>query len=252
MESVNPLLEPYGAQVEALVAAYDAGDTAAFNGALDQLLKARSPELLKAASPELLGGLRELTCNLQFAFERFRVDARLVDLAAKDIPDAKQRLAYVLKLTEDAAHRTLECVEQSGPPAERVARAAAALEAPWRKFRARRIDPREFHEMTKSMDQFLPSARGDSELIRRNLSEVLLAQGYQDLTGQIIRGVMQLVGELELSLAELKRISGIEPDAAREEASPSEAHGPAVPGVTGGDVASGQQDVDALLSGLGM
>ena len=36
--------------------------------------------------------------------------------------------------------------------------------------------------------------------VRENLSEVLLAQGYQDLTGQIIRGVMKLVGELEIVL----------------------------------------------------
>ena len=79
MEPVNPLLEPYGARVEALVAAYDAADTAAFTRVLDQLLESRRPELL--------GDLREVTCNLQVAFERFRVDARLVDLAQKEIPD---------------------------------------------------------------------------------------------------------------------------------------------------------------------
>ncbi len=244
MEPVNPLLEPYGARVEALVAAYDAGDTAAFTAVLDQLVAPRRPELL--------GDLRELTCNLQVAFERFRVDARLVDLAEKEIPDARQRLEHVLKITEQAAHRTLECVEHSGPPAEHISRGAGQLLEPWAAFRARRIALRDFHDMTKRMDAFLPAARESAEAIRRNLSEVLLAQGYQDLSGQIIRGVMQLVGELETTLAELKRLSGIEPDPTRAAPPAGAAQGPAVPGVDQGNVASGQQDVDALLSGLGM
>jgi chemotaxis protein CheZ len=89
--------------------------------------------------------------------------------------------------------------------------------------------------------------------VRGNLSEVLLAQGYQDLSGQIIRGVMKLVSELEVALADLIRLSksGMEvSNAAKEE--PARGFGPAVPGIDNGPAVSGQQDVDALLSGLGM
>jgi len=100
------------------------------------------------------------------------------------------------------------------------------------------------------VDKFLPSARADAELLRRNLADVLLAQGYQDLTGQIIRSVMKLVEELEAALTDLSRISG---DVGEHVSmGESHGHGPAVPGVTKGEVASGQTDVDALLSGLGM
>ena len=81
---------------------------------------------------------------------------------------------------------------------------------------------------------------------------VLLAQGYQDLTGQIIRGVMKLVAELETALANLARLSGDVVEHATLGESPTAGVGPDVPGVTKGDVASGQTDVDALLSGLGM
>jgi len=81
---------------------------------------------------------------------------------------------------------------------------------------------------------------------------VLLAQGYQDLTGQIIRSVMKLVGELELALANLARLSGDVVEHATMGDNPSAGQGPAVPGVSKGDHASGQTDVDALLSGLGM
>ncbi len=242
--SSNSVKSLYGARVATLVAAFERGDDASFLAVLDDLLRTRRPDLFN--------DLRDLTANLHVALDRFRLDARLADFAEKEIPDARERLAHVVKLTGDAAHRTLDLVEQSGPPAERTAKAAESLAGSWTKFRAREIEPSRFHEMLKQMDAFLPAARADSELIRRNLSEVLLTQGYQDLTGQIIRGVIELVRELETALVELARLSGAEPEPADERARSNRGHGPAVPGVTRGAVASGQQDVDALLSGLGM
>ena len=89
--------------------------------------------------------------------------------------------------------------------------------------------------------------------VRENLSEVLLAQGYQDLSGQIIRGVMKLVTELEIALADLVRLSQT---GTRHAATPSDetrrGFGPPIPGIDNGPSVSGQQDVDALLSGLGV
>jgi chemotaxis protein CheZ len=244
----------YGARIDTLAAALARDDEASFLAALDELLHARRPELLS--------GLRDLTQTLQFALERFQLDARLADFAEKDIPDARQRLAHVLQMTNEATHRTLDLVEQSGPLAERTARAAAALTPVWQRFRDRKIELREFHELLKRMDGFLPAVRADAESVRRNLGEMLLAQGYQDLTGQIIRGVMQLVQELESALTALSRLSsgGVPPgaDSAQPPVEPaasaraSHGQGPVIPGVTEGEVASGQQDVDALLSGLGI
>jgi len=242
--SESQLKAQYGARVTTLLAAYDRGDEVAFLAVLDDMLHTRRPALF--------GELRELTCNLQVALDRFRVDSRLADLAEKDIPDARLRLAHVLKMTDEAAHRTLDLVEQSGPPAERTVKSAEKLLQSWQQFRARQIELRAFHEMLKGMDAFLPAAQADCELVRRNLAEVLLTQGYQDLTGQIIRGVMQLVEELEITLSGLTRLSGADASLAQQAERQTSGHGPAVPGVTQGAVASGQQDVDALLSGLGM
>jgi chemotaxis protein CheZ len=239
----------YGARLEALTTAFARDDEAAFLAALDEVLRTRRPELFDE--------LRDVTVNLKVALDRFRLDARLTDFAEREMPDARQRLAYVIKMTDEAAHRTLDLVEQSGPPAERTAKAAETLMASWTKFRSREIETRAFHELLKRMDAFLPAARADSELIRRNLGEVLLTQSFQDLAGQILRGVIALVSELESSLAELVRLSGTEPATASRadppgaENPPSRGHGPAVPGVTQGELAA-QQDVDALLSGLGI
>jgi chemotaxis protein CheZ len=243
MSQSRLLLEAqYGSRLQALSAAMERGDEVAFYSVLDDMLHSRKPTLF--------GELRELTCNLQVALDRFRVDSRLADIAEKDMPDARQRLAHVLKMTDEAAHRTMDLVDQSGPPAARTSKAAEALSQQWNSFRARRITTKDFRELLEKMDAFLPAVQADADLVRRNLSEVLLTQGYQDLTGQIIRGVMQLVQELETALVDLTRLSNAEPDA--RETKSSQGFGPVVPGVTKGEVASGQQDVDALLSGLGV
>lgn len=233
----------YGSRLQALGAAMDRGDEVAFYAMLDDMMHSRKPALF--------GELRELTSNLQKSLDRFRVDSRLADIAEKDMPDARQRLQHVLKMTDEAAHRTMDLVDQSTQPAARVGQAAAQLARLWTSFRARKISTSDFRTMLEKMDGFLPEAHQDADTIRRNLSEVLLTQGYQDLTGQIIRGVMQLVQELETALVDLTRLSA-ESDAEPRAAAASRGFGPVVPGVTQGVVAAGQDDVDALLSGLGM
>jgi chemotaxis protein CheZ len=238
----------FGTRMQALGAAMERGDEAAFHSMLDDMLHSRKPALF--------GELRELTNNLQKSLDRFRVDSRLADIAEKDMPDARARLQHVLKMTDEAAHKTMDLVERSGPPAERTSKAAATLAGMWANFRARKITTQDFRALLEQMDAFLPAVQTDAEIVRRNLSEVLMAQGYQDLTGQIIRGVMQLVQELETALVDLTRLSAQAANgsviASAEPKNASQGFGPVVPGVTKGVVASGQDDVDSLLAGLGM
>lgn len=186
--------------------------------------------------------LRRLTADLQAALDDFRRDSRLVQMAEQDVPDAQHRLAHVLRLTDDAAHRTLDLVEQSVPLAERTAQTARLLQA---------AGPSE--RQGADVEDFLAGSAQDMERLRTNLTEMLLAQGYQDLSGQILRSVMKLVQELELTLARLLRISGEgkHSTAARktDALAPS---GPAVPGLAAGSAVGAQTDVDDLLTGLGL
>jgi chemotaxis protein CheZ len=240
----NPLQQEYGPVIAALADALAAGDEALFHAELDALVQRREVELF--------GELRKLTTDLQGALERFRVDSRLVDLAEKEVPNAKHRLDHVLKLTDEAAHRTMDLVEQSGPLAERTAKQAESIVESWRRFRRREIQVDEFQKLVVQMDSFLDAARSDMETVRGNLAEVVLAQGYQDLSGQIIRGVMKLVSELEVALVDLVRLSKSGAAPARAEESVRTGFGPAIPGINNGPAVSGQQDVDSLLAGLGM
>jgi chemotaxis protein CheZ len=239
------LQEEYGASIAALSDALASGDEAMFHAQLDTLVQRREVELF--------GELRKLTTDLQSALERFRIDSRLVDLAEKEVPNAKHRLDHVLKLTDEAAHKTMDLVEQSGPLAERTAKQAASIFTAWQRFRKREIQVDEFQKLVLQMDVFLEAASNDMDKVRANLAEVVLAQGYQDLSGQIIRGVMKLVGELEVALVELVRLSkagGTTTKRLTDET--RRGFGPTIPGINNGPAVSGQQDVDSLLAGLGM
>jgi chemotaxis protein CheZ len=246
MSSFQILKLEYSACVEALTEALRQEDETAFFAAVDHIVHMREPGMFKE--------LRQLTGDLQGALERFSVESRLQDIAANEIPDARARLTHVINMTDEAAHRTLDLVEQSGPLAEKTAQEASALMESLERQRGL-SGPNaavKLADLLKSVEKFLPSARSNSELIRRNLADVLLAQGYQDLTGQIIRSVMKLVEELEAALANLARLSGDVVEHATLGESEGAGQGPVVPGVSKGEIASGQTDVDALLSGLGM
>ncbi|HHO69526.1 MAG TPA: protein phosphatase CheZ, partial [Gammaproteobacteria bacterium] len=126
----------------------------------------------------------------------------------------------------------------------------------WRRFRNKDMTLEEFRAMSQEIEDFLALALEHADRIHGNLSEVMLAQDFQDLTGQIIRRVIALVQEVEERLVELVRLSGgVEPDSdsgRRGDASLARGQGPAVPGVSeAGGTVSGQDEVDDLLSSLG-
>ena len=254
MSNFSLMQREYGACLESMTEAFQRGDEAVFFTAVDHIVHMREPKML--------GEIRKLTGDLQKALERFSIESRLADIAEREIPNARARLTHVINMTDEAAHRTLDLVERSGPLAERTAREANVLLVALEAFRARPAPPTGFEgvarsveaflPVVRSLEAFLPSARSDCEQIRRNLADVLLAQGYQDLTGQIIRSVIKLVEELERTLSDLTALSGGTVEHTTLGESHSSGFGPVVPGVTQGEVASAQTDVDALLSGLGM
>jgi chemotaxis protein CheZ len=199
-----------------------------------------------AQESTVMTSVRKVASDLQAALEQFRTDSRLVDLAERQVPDARARLLHVLKLTDDAAHHTMDLVDQSCPLVDQVADAAARLLAPQARPANRSKPP------WSEVEAFLGATVGHMKSLRSRLAEVLLAQGYQDLSGQILRSVMTLVDELEVALGDLVRIGNLQGSgAARPDSGAGHGYGPVVPGVAHGSTVNGQQDVDAMLSGLG-
>ena len=220
-----------------------------------------------AAAIATLAGFRDsqlflevgrLARELHESIKEFMLDERLVDLAKNEMPDAAERLRYVITMTEQAANTTLSAVEQNLPLADQLRANANELAGKWQKFNAREMTVADFRLLSDDLQRFLEVSQEQAGNLHDGLSEVLMAQGFQDLTGQIIRKVIELVGDVEGKLVELVRLAGqgkpdqAEPvgDAAASERDVNVA-GPVVPGVDKGDVVTGQDDVDDLLSSLG-
>lgn len=200
--------------------------------------------------------LGALTRALHEALKSFKVDTRLSDIAANDIPDARERLNHVIAMTEQSAHRTLTAIETSLPLIDEIGDQARYLNGQWQRFRNRELSADEFRRLSQEVNVFLQLSHSHGSILQRSLSEALLAQDYQDLTGQIIRHVIKLVQEVENGLVALVRIPGAymseAPPAAivRSEKDVRRGQGPALPG-RDEDVVCGQDEVDDLLSSLG-
>src|SRR5882672_1779480 len=245
MSGADSLSTRFRPLVLQLQAALDANDDAAFRDAFDRLRGDMSADLM----PEL----KRITVSAQCALARFRDRVRLDALAGQEVPDARKRLAHVVKLTDEAAHRTLDLVEQSGPLIDQTAREAAQLIEAWSAY-----GPRELALASLWPDRtlaFLERTLADADRVRDHLSQMLLAQGYQDITGQIIRGVISLVGELEDALGQLVALANGDDTrrmpALKEPAAAPDWRagvGPQIPGLAAADAVSAQDDIDALLN----
>ena len=194
-----------------------------------------------------------LTRELHDSINGFMMDARLADIAQTEMPDAAERLRYVISATEQAANTTLGAVEDSLPLADSLRSDARHLAAQWERFNSRKLSVDDFRELSAELSAFLSATQTNSEALHDKLSEVLLAQGYQDITGQIIRKVISLVDDVEGKLVELVRLSGNRPKTRSTAVDGRDiaAQGPAVPGVDRAEMVNGQDDVDDLLSSLG-
>ena len=205
-----------------------------------------------ARESALFNEVGKMTRQIHDALESFRQDSRLDSLAEQEIPDARERLSYVIEMTQKSADRTLNAVEETMPLAEQICQRAGELGTTWKRFRRRELSVDEFRVLSASIEEFLGDIEHDSTVVKNNLNDVLMAQDFQDLTGQIITRVITLVEEIEGNLVDLMRITGgklVKPK--DEKQSNIKAEGPQIPGVGSADVVSGQDDVDDLLSSLG-
>lgn len=218
-------------------------DGGAARGTLDELTALREGELYQQVG--------KLTRQLHEALNNFQVDDRMSDIAQQEIPDARERLNYVIDMTQQSANRTLAAVEESGPLCDELEQNAGALAAAWGRFTERQMNSDEFRDMSRDLARFLDSAPQHVNTIRGHLTEVLMAQGFQDLTGQIIKRVITLVEEVEMNLVNLVSLTGQKVGEAAQPEDPTRAEGPPVPGVSKGDLVASQDEVDDLLSSLG-
>ena len=220
-----------------LLAAIERGDAAAEAQALEALYGLHESALYSDLN-RIAGELRKVLTSVPFTGELSRY-------AQSELPDAQQRLKQVLELTEAAAHASLTAVEKALPIVKSVTAAVGQFGESWRDAG---LPP----QCESGLRNLLSTIVTETEIVEKCLSDVLIAQGFQDLTGQIIRRVAELVAELERLLSRFSvgdvAAPKTEPDGDRLR----RGTGPALPGRDDGSTVRGQQDVDDLLGQLGL
>ena len=185
----------------------------------------------------------------------FQLDSRLNDLATADIPDAKERLNYVISRTEDAANKTMDAVESIFPVVDSIQQQIKAVNPRWDKLRNNELSVDECKSLCHDIDGLLKTTDIETTRMHALMTDVLMAQDFQDLTGQVIRKVIDLVREVEDSLINMLTAFGITSGGGQEKAKPKVGEnlveGPIVNTADRDDVVADQDDVDDLLSSLG-
>jgi chemotaxis protein CheZ len=227
-------------------------------------------QLVQVRDENIFNTVGKLTRGLHDAIVNFNVDGDLnavpPDIQGSEIQDASDRLNYVIEMTQNAAEKTMDQVEASAPIALSLGEEASILRKEWARLRAREMTGDEFRDIYVRIDAFFEQTVTGSKTLNKNLQDIILEQGFQDLTGQVLKKVIGLVRNVEESLVNLVRIAGqveeitglVEPaDTEKEAVSDSvvsesvAAEGPQIHAESRDDCVSGQDDVDDLLSSLG-
>ena len=223
--------------------------------------------LVEARDKHIFQSVGKLTRGLHSAIVNFNVDGDKcpIDQAMEnecELNDASSRLEYVINLTQNAADKTMDMVEACAPISTQLGEQAVSLKKEWAKLKSREMTPDEFRALYERVDTFFEQLDTGTNKLDENLQNIILEQGFQDLTGQVLKKVIGLITEVESSLVSLVRIAGqvedvvgIETD---KDAIQAASNGPDIVGEgpqhkadQRDDVVSGQDDVDDLLSSLG-
>ena len=189
-------------------------------------------EAVRVGAPQLYSQLGHITRQLHDALVQLGVMPALKS-AALDLPDARSRLDYIATKTGQAADKVLNLVDEA--KAERQALGACV---------------QGLLDMTPGPDAVALGAQIEGQLQRidARLSDIMLAQDFHDLTGQVMRRVAQLASEMEASLVTLLLQAAPGDDALDQREA---LQGPVVAREARNDVAASQTEVDELLASLG-
>lgn len=244
-------------RARSLVERLEEGDFTGASAAIAALNESRDQSFYREVG-KLTRGLHDAMVN--FDIETPHAGA---DESESKMANAQDRLDYVIKLTQSSADRTMDMVEEGIPLAAEIGERAAALQSDWHKLAKRELGPEQFRDLYRQIDQYLTLTCDTSGQLSEKLNTILMAQDFQDLTGQVIKKVITLVQDVEVRLVELMRVAGQVEEltgiirsaeirkTAGEPGLDSAAEGPQINAEKRDDVVSGQDDVDDLLSSLG-
>jgi chemotaxis protein CheZ len=201
------------------------------------------------SNDEVLSRIGHMTRALHDSLRGLGLD-KLIEKAASDIPDARNRLDYVARLSEQAAQKVLNATDEAMPLQDTVDQTAAGLalswqalldsdtngDAPWRALALRTVDE-------------LNASRAAASGTKSHLMDIMMAQDFQDLTGQVISKVAVITQTLEQQLVQM--LVDFAPDEVRRELDNGLLNGPQINPEGKTDIVADQGQVDDLLDSLG-
>lgn len=209
----------------------------------------------KDSTDEMVHRIGHLTRLLRDSMKELGLDQQ-ISQAAQAIPDANDRLNYVASMTEQAAERALNAVERAQPVQDSLEEEGAVLNKRWQavaaKLAAVEGDPKLVEDTQSFLSEKLPTATGATQ---KELLEIMMAQDFQDLTGQVIKKMIEVIKLIEEQLVQVlvdnvpNVTDGVQLEDGRDEHAKLR-NGPQV-GQDKTDVATGQDQVDDLLDELG-
>ncbi|RJS95181.1 protein phosphatase CheZ [Salinisphaera sp. Q1T1-3] len=206
---------------------------------------------------ELIDRIGQLTRALRDSMCELGLDKE-VEQAARAIPDARDRLAYIAETTEAAAERALAAIEVAKPVQASLSEDAQALSARWDRWFEAPEDLSDARELVADTRSYLQQLPAQTREINAQLHEIMMAQDFQDLTGQVVGKLVGVIRRIESQLVEV--LIEHMPEAAeyrdRRDADQADdesglLNGPQINVTEKTDVVTNQAQVDDLLDELG-
>lgn len=185
-----------------------------------------------------LGGIVRL---MHDSLRELGYDRALSD-AATQITDAQDRLEYIASLTEQAANKVLNTIDEGMPAQDTLAKNAKDMDSRWTQLFEGDMSLEDFKKLAIDSKQFSNTVLENTETEKARLLAIMMAQDFQDITGQLIKKIVAITQKVESELAQILR-DNAPPELIKEK--PNELmQGPTAAGLQ-------QDDVDSLLEGLG-
>ncbi|GAA4034723.1 protein phosphatase CheZ [Actimicrobium antarcticum] len=197
---------------------------------------------------EVLVRVGQMTRSLHDSLRGLGFD-KLMERATHDIPDARDRLDYVARMTEQAAQKVLNATEAANPLQDQIDGGAKALSAQWQAALDGPFSEQQFRDQAVNTMAYLAATRLATAATHAHLLDIMMAQDFQDLTGQVIKKVTELAHGLEQQLVQL--LVDYSPADVKREVDNSLLNGPQIHPTGNSDIVADQSQVDDLLDSLG-
>jgi chemotaxis protein CheZ len=199
---------------------------------------------------EVLNRVGIMTRSLHDSLRGLGLDKLLINVA-EDIPNARDRLDYVAKKSEEAAQRVLNATDAAIPLQEKIDAEAKALKLEWDVLMQSPFSEQQSRLLGQQTLLFLTNTKAYTGATKIHLMDIMMAQDFQDLTGQVIKKITELAQNIEQQLVQLLVDYSSPEQLKRVTVEDGLLNGPQINPQGKTDIVAGQEQVDDLLDSLG-